>query len=55
MHNILAHSRASRGEMFMFTALSKAPVLIAMMAGEAANLEAPNEVYHTVVISILFT
>ncbi|VDM77429.1 unnamed protein product [Strongylus vulgaris] len=30
--------------MFMFTALSKAPVLIAMMAGEAANLEAPNEV-----------
>ncbi|CAJ0592795.1 unnamed protein product [Cylicocyclus nassatus] len=40
----LNHSRASRGEMFMFTALSKAPVLIAMMAGEAANLEAPNEV-----------
>lgn len=28
----------------MFTALSKAPVLIAMMAGEAANLDAPNEV-----------
>ncbi|KAK6024970.1 amine oxidase, partial [Ostertagia ostertagi] len=40
----LNHSKASRGEMFMFTALSKAPVLIAMMAGEAANLEAPNEV-----------
>ncbi|KHJ97063.1 SWIRM domain protein [Oesophagostomum dentatum] len=40
----LNHSRSSRGEMFMFTAVSKAPVLIAMMAGEAANLEAPNEV-----------
>ncbi|XGW23206.1 hypothetical protein V3C99_005445 [Haemonchus contortus] len=40
----LNQSKASRGEMFMFTALSKAPVLIAMMAGEAANLEAPNEV-----------
>ncbi|KAK6052189.1 hypothetical protein COOONC_10307 [Cooperia oncophora] len=40
----LNHSKASRGEMFMFTALSKAPVLIAMMAGEAANLETPNEV-----------
>ncbi|VDL75271.1 unnamed protein product [Nippostrongylus brasiliensis] len=40
----LNHSKASRGEMFMFTALSKAPVLIAMMAGEAANLDAPNEV-----------
>ncbi|KJH51625.1 hypothetical protein DICVIV_02161 [Dictyocaulus viviparus] len=39
----LNHSKASRGEMFLFTALSKAPVLIAMMAGEAANLEAPNE------------
>ncbi|KAJ1374123.1 hypothetical protein KIN20_036730 [Parelaphostrongylus tenuis] len=36
--------RASRGEMFLFAALSKAPVLIAMMAGEAANLDAPNEV-----------
>ncbi|KAE9419295.1 hypothetical protein Angca_004460, partial [Angiostrongylus cantonensis] len=40
----LNHSKASRGEMFLFTALSQAPVLIAMMAGEAANLEAPNEV-----------
>ncbi|ETN81902.1 hypothetical protein NECAME_00253, partial [Necator americanus] len=43
----LNHSRASRGEMFMFTALTKAPVLIAMMAGEAANLEAPNEVCYS--------